>query len=87
MVRTLSCFKGESEFYLPSVIQYIIKKEWNYGIGVDLFKKEELISFWTKFIKVITFTFILEIIFLLRLCQMFEHIHIFFFLHNSKEES
>ena len=77
MVRTLFCFKGESEFYLPSAIQYIIKKESNYGIGVDLFKKEELISFWTKFIKVITFTFILEIIFLLRLCQMFEHIYIF----------
>ena len=46
-------------------------------VQVDLFKKEELISFWIKLIKVIIFTFIVEIIFLLRLCHMFEHIYFF----------
>ena len=46
-------------------------------VQVDLFKKEELIPFWIKLIKVIIFTFTVEIIFLLRLCHMFEHIYIF----------
>ena len=40
--------------------------------------------FWTRFIKVVIFTFTVEIIFLLKLCHMFEHIY-FLFLHNSKE--
>ena len=69
-----------------SSINYVVKHNFHETkffffnsnpVGVDFFKKEELISFWTKLIKVIIFTFIVEIIFLLRLCHMFEHIYFF----------
>ena len=69
-----------------SSINYVVKQNFHETkfiflnsnpVGVDFFKKEELISFWTKLMKVIIFTFVVEIIFLLRLCHMFEHIYIF----------
>ena len=69
-------FFHETNFFLP----------WFQHCTGGSFQKG-LISIWIKLIKVIIFTFIVEIIFLLRLCHMFEHIYIYFFLHNSKEES
>ena len=70
-------FSGEKGilFALWDPINY--KKAQKYGIGVDFFKKEELIFFWTKLIKIIIFTFIIEINFLLSLSNMFEHIYFF----------
>lgn len=61
---------------------YIPTQEWIFLKG-DTF----LILFWTKFLKVINLTFTVEIILLLRLCHMFEHIFIPFLPSSSFQNS
>ena len=53
---------------------------------VGFLKREVLIIFRSKFFKVIIFAFTVEITLPLRLCHMFEHKFIFFFLYNSIEK-
>ena len=59
-------FFHETNFFLP----------WSQHCTGGSFQKG-LISISINLIKVIIFTFIVETIFLLRLCHMFEHIYIF----------